>query len=454
MKKYFFISFLLCGSLFGLSSCDDSESKDNPQLPNEDNSIVITDIDAQNKLTQTGQAFLGKINAEQLKPTINLLDYMSSIILGEDEYENGYPEPDINVPSESSPLYRLTNDLRAVTSGDFARIATRTMIEDIYSLKEHNGIYTYDDNTNEWDKQLGGNYIEARFNYDGKSCIAKVEYSGNEYNYVMKDSAYNKMETVVIPEEIYITLQEAGSNMVSIQINTIKCNQDTKEYEVNINMEMAESYNIDAEITDTDKAANSNIVFSVNNENLITATVKAEGNRFSDFEDVFDENLEKEDLDNSVISVSILNGQVQYKMSLDNSNGLLNDMDFDGYYHLSEEYDSYLDSTYVISISSKEEALAKAEKAANSANTYFINKLYFDNSTYSTSCKWQPIFYDYGNNIIENEWGTSKWEAGEWDIEPVIEFSNGTTYSMDDYFTDIRFSSLINTYNELISRFE
>ena len=61
MKKYFFISFLLCGSLFGLSSCDDSESKDNPQLPNEDNSIVITDIDAQNKLTQTGQAFLGKI---------------------------------------------------------------------------------------------------------------------------------------------------------------------------------------------------------------------------------------------------------------------------------------------------------------------------------------------------------------------------------------------------------
>ena len=328
------------------------------------------------------------------------------------------------------------------------------MIEDIYSLKEHNGIYTYDDNTNEWDKQLGGNYIEARFNYDGKSCIAKVEYSGNEYNYVMKDSAYNKMETVVIPEEIYITLQEAGSNMVSIQINTIKCNQDTKEYEVNINMEMAESYNIDAEITDTDKAANSNIVFSVNNENLITATVKAEGNRFSDFEDVFDENLEKEDLDNSVIYVSILNGQVQYKMSLDNSNGLLNDMDFDGYYYLSEEYDSYLDSTYVISISSKEEALAKAEKAANSANTYFINKLYFDNSTYSTSCKWQPIFYDYGNNIIENEWGTSKWEAGEWDIEPVIEFSNGTTYSMDDYFTDIRFSSLINTYNELISRFE
>ncbi len=450
MKKTLFFSLLLCGTLFVLPSCDDTDSND----PNPDPvpTTIITDTDAQNELDRVGKELIAKIDAEKIEPAISLCDYVYSKLLGFDDEEIAYP-PIQGEENWQDDYANMLKDIRAVASGDFSRTATRRFIETVYRLSDYNGIYTWNEEKQDWEKtSTEGSNLEFRFSHEGNACTGTITHSGNEFTYVEKDSAANETTTYMIPAQITATLVEGNTTMATVTVNTTACDKDNSTYEADVTVTLANDYVAKSSINATPNKITTAMNLSCNDEVLVSGNGEINGEYFDLVPNIANEDLSADQIKNGVIKVNVLNS-VNLALAVDNTSGLFDQMDFDGYFYESESYDAIADSTSYYYISSYDEALQKAANAQAKANKCFITMLFFNNNTYSAPCTWQPTYTDYGEEYFENEWGTYRWKSGEWDIEPVINFSNNTTYTLDTYFTKIRFSSLVDAYNDLINRF-
>lgn len=449
MKKTLFFSLLLCGSLFVLSSC--SDDKDNPNPPDPAPTVIITDADAQNELDRVGKELIAKIDADKIKPAVSLCDYVYSKLLVNNKMETDYPYQGDNI--WQNDYANMLKDIRAIASGDFSRTATRQFIETVYRLSDYNGIYTWNENKQDWDKiSSEGSNLEFRFNHGNNACTATIVHSDNEFAYVDKDSAENKTTTYMVPALITATLTEANTTMATVNVSTTACDRSSNTYKADVTVTLADSYTAKSSIDATADKITAAMNLKYNDEVLVSGTGEINGEHIDIPSSIVNDEFPVNQLKSGIFQINVLNS-VNLALSVDNSTGLFDQMKFDGYFYESESYDAIADSTSYYNISSYDEAQQKAINAQNKANGCIVTKLYFNNNTYSAPCTWQATYTDYGEDYFSNEWGTYRWKSGEWDIEPVINFSNNTTYTLDTYFTKIRFSSLVDAYNDLINRF-
>lgn len=445
MKKLLFYSMLFAGGMCLTTACSDEENTDGnggDGTPSE----IVTSTQAQQELDRVGRQLMEKVDADKLKPVIQLADFCDRTFFNDDD--EVYPvEPD------EVPLTSFMHNVKALAQGDIARIATKRMTKEIYDLSQYYATFTWDENAERWIESSNSEALVYKFNHAGSPCIVTVKGSGRTYEIARKDSTGYVFDTAKIPEHITATITEGSSTIAQMAINTTECDQDGKKFAINTAFTAA-GYTIAAEMTDNNTQAQANVTFLSGNELLITAKCSLDGRDLADLDKIYNDQFPESDLHKAGLICDILN-DVQIKISADNTDGLSEKTDFDGYYYYYETKNPGDTATYVHKYSDNETAQRLAQTAADASNQYIKAALYFTNGTYCTPMKWQPYHMVYEDFEGDNGWGGySIRKSGEWVIDPVMVFDGETTYTFGNFFTEARFSSLVEMYNDLMRDFD
>ena len=459
MRKGCFNILFLATSLCAAVACSDDGTPPPTTPPGGgdgeggSNVPVATVEQAQQEIDRVSKAFMAKVDAEQLQPVVNLAAYCEQTFFSGDEYaENGGGAPYYG-------LQQMANTFRKAASGDFTIVASYKRIGEIYSLTEYYGNWVWDETEKQWDQTDGSGTATAltyTFQHEGQTCVASVKGSGSTYTLQRTDSTGYVLETLEVPATVTASITKGGQALAEFVVNITRCELEGKVLEMNSTFTVG---NLKAEgtLSDNNTEANAGITLYANgNEQLARMACNVNGNNLADAEVIeggyFDG---QNDLKAGTVACNIMES-MSINFTADNYDRTLADaFDFDGYYYYNEYHYSYMDTTYVYAYSSNEESLAKATAAAQTANSKVQAGLYFANSTYSTPVTFAPVHYEYYNyewHDPDDPGSYSKSYSGKWDIEPLLNFQDGTTYSFGQYFTSTRFTSIIEVYNELMDR--
>lgn len=451
MKKTFLCSLLFMGCLCLTTSCgddDDAVTPTTPTGPGGDNSqgsiIVASDQQAQQELDRVGKALLNKVDANKFKPLINLAQYCEDTFYEDDSYYDPY----YPYASPSQALRMLTGELKTMARGNIARLTNRRMITQLYQLTDYYATYTWSEAAREWIETSNSNALTYKFQHNGVPCECTVTASGQTYSWTWKEDG--DKTTVKIPENVTATLTEGGNTLARIVVKTTKCDQTAHQYAVSAQLDAA-GYSVLGQITANDTQVQASAALKLGSETLIQGACAVNGKHLTD------ENYYNEDYDGHAnigkgeITLNLLSS-VAIKLTADNSTQASRYLDYDGTYGYNEYYYEWLDEPQRYEYSSSVAAKAEVQRALNAINQYTNSLLYFANGGYTVPIQWELVNdediweYNYGD-------GYSKGCDGSWDIQPLMAF-NGSTYTFDSYFTDIRFSSLIDTFEQLVNDFE
>lgn len=462
MKKIFFYTLLLIGCLGMVTACGDDNPDENPPGQGENGGngpggntqspiTVNTAEDAQNEFDRVGQELIRKIDANKFKPLVNLARYCDETFFYDDD-EVFYPE------YMEEPSYRLKAIMRHISTtaqGNFAGVASVKRIVETYSLDDYTGVYTWDESMEEWKKQPSTNELTYKFDdQEGKPCVVTVKKNGTEYTWNVKDEWGQVTEQVKVPSNLTATITDGGTQLASFDLQVPKCDQNGKNYALNAQLKVSD-YIIKGEATNNNATAKATYSMKLNNETLIEGTAEVNGNKLADDNAFIQDEMERDDVTNGSATYTLL-GSINLNIKADNSKGLLDALDFDGYYSRYEYKYNYMDEPSIWKESDKETAEGEAREAAQKANDYIQSNITFAKGSYAPHVDWEPyLSYEYNDS-----WGPEadgyyyKSEGGEWDIRPVIVFDNDGRYSFEEYFNETRFSSVISVFESLMEDFE
>ena len=456
MKKNFTLSLLFAAALCATTACSDDENNGdnggNGNGPGGGNVPVATMQQAQQEIDRVSKEFISKIDAEQLKPVVNLAAYCENTFFGNDgnvDVPNDVFVPDYGI----NGLVRMVRD---AATGNFAVTASHKRIQHIYRISTIYGKWEWNETDRQWDQIEGPEKADAltyTFRHEGQTCVAKINGSGRSWKLEEKDSTGYVYNTLEVPEYITATVTEGDKELVRIVVNTTECSLDGKVLRAKTDINLA-NLKATGVIEDHNTEAKAHATLFSNNEQLATLSCNVNGNNLADANVISNGYFDgKNDLENGEAACNIMNS-MSLNLKVDNRHAKLADaISFDGYYYYHESYRAGDDSVRIYRISSKEEARAKAVTAAQKANEYINAALYFANSSYSTPVTFSASETDHYWTEWRSEYNPQNYdksERGEWDIEPLLNFENGTTYTFGQYFTTVRFSSLISTFNELL----
>lgn len=460
MKKFLFYSLLVAGGMCLTTACGDDEPEpitppteqppggsDDDDDPNNDTPSVSNDAQAQQELDRVGQELMNKIDADKFKPLIRLAQYCNDTFFAdEDEME---PDWGYDPTYPYAALKGMMGELRSVARGDIARMANRRMITKLYQLSEYYGTFTWNEDNKEWDETPNNNALVYKFKHNGKDCECKITGTGRAYTWNWTED--DEKTRVEIPEHVTATVVEGNTVLAQLTVNTTTCDQDGHNYAIHTQLDAA-GYSVKGEITDDNAKAQAQASLLLGNETLITGSCTVNGKHLADEEQFKDDYDAAENLKTGEITLSLLNS-IQVDIQADNRTKDLQWLDYDGYYYYSEYRYPGATEPSIYRDSDSETAKANAQKALDAINQYVTARLLFRNGGYTV-----PIAWDLKHS--ETHWGDSESSSygyygydGYWDVNPLMVF-NDATYTFDNYFTDVRFSSLIDMYNQLAEDFE
>lgn len=411
--------------------------------------LVQSMTEAQSVLDRTGRTLAQKVDANDLKPVAELADYALSLFDGDDE-------------AEYSPVYPVypTNMARTVLSLakdaatlNVASVAQKRAITELYRAADYYGEYVWNEKEHDWDGHEDESYGSRTyiFNRKGTTCKLIIKAGADKYEIVEKGDSGNIK--IMVPENLTMTLTEGNITRMSANVNITECNYSGRNFAAEMTYKVGNSLVIYAKVTDNNSLATAEGSVKSNGEELITYTANLTGSKLGDAMDMIDDEWDvKNNLDKGTVKLSILN-QISLEATADNSNReLAKGLDYDGdwYYYRSWQNDS----TAYESLGSEAQAQAEATHAADIASQYIKGYITYNGSEYKTPITWQAYEqdkYNYSYNDPYYNWGyENAW--GAWDIEPLLQFENGTTYSFESWFTDTRFNGVIEAFEDLADR--
>lgn len=281
--------------------------------------------------------------------------------------------------------------LKLVTSGKTSTVE----LYDDNDVREYDGDWDQDGIISEWEK---GGYINENGDYvKGRKSHEKV--------------------TVVVPENIDLVAKLDSEEYIRIKLHT-ECNDFgpiEKDYDVDCNVINAAIASITGEIKLLDyqfqinelKTGNGKpavgLKLAKGNENLLVFNVKADGFKFD---------LDYPELNKVELSADLL-GEIQIK-------GTANCKD-------------------IINLESHNEDEKLFKKDVDLVNDNIDIGVYFGNSTRQATVQF-AAFYDK--------------EFDGWYAKPVIVFEDGTSYAIDDYFSEIEFDELSEKIEKILEEIE
>ena len=385
MKR--FISRLLFAASVAAAvmSCDNK---------NNGTTITLSPGENQQRLEDVGNRLISKFRPEVQKTLIEAVDdFINYAYEGDLEVLDKYAD---NVAGNLASVIKS-----AVAEYNFNSVTTLAEPgKSLYDAARVYGIYTYDGTS--WEREESSDKLEFRFNTeDGKKVVATVQASKGGPELSIEGNTY------VIPQNATANVSIDGKTECAITVNT-QCNFGSN-VDVNISLN-ANGYVITESLNANSGSGSCNIDFSIDGESIVSAASTFGGNHLTDPDYIY-ENYETIGGNASAV-VSILN-EAQLKGSCSDISAMVRELG-------NLEWDSSIES---------------ARQEAAIYNKYITAGLTYDNAT---------------NFVAELEVVAYEYDEYSFYTEPIIVFtSDGSRFSLEDYFTEENFGGLIDSFENL-----
>ena len=385
MKR--FISRLLFAASVAAAvmSCDNK---------NNGTTITLSPGENQQRLEDVGNRLISKFRPEVQKTLIEAVDdFINYAYEGDLEVLDKYAD---NVAGNLASVIKS-----AVAEYNFNSVTTLAEPgKSLYDAARVYGIYTYDGTS--WEREESSDKLEFRFNTeDGKKVVATVQASKGGPELSIEGNTY------VIPQNATANVSIDGKTECAITVNT-QCNFGSN-VDVNISLN-ANGYVITESLNANSGSGSCNIDFSIDGESIVSAASTFGGNHLTDPDYIY-ENYETIGGNASAV-VSILN-EAQLKGSCSDISAMVRELD-------NLEWESSIES---------------ARQEAAIYNKYITAGLTYDNAT---------------NFVAELEVVAYEYDEYSFYTEPIIVFtSDGSRFSLEDYFTEENFGGLIDSFENL-----
>ena len=292
----------------------------------------------------------------------------------------------------------------------------------LYEAARIYGIYTY--NGSSWSRTESTDKIEFRFTTEeGKSVVVTAQASEGGTELTIEE------ETIVIPQQVTAAVTIDGRTEFSANVRT-SCNfGSTVTVDIAID---ANGYVVKENVTVNPNSGSCSASFGIDGETIVAMNGTFTGNNLTNPDHIHD-NYETI-VGNATAVVSILN-EAQLKGSCSDISAMVHEL-----YNL--EWDSS-------NIESARQEAAIYNKYITAGLTYdnatnFVATLeiapYEYESSYTTDV-WNPDTQQYEQKVITNYY---------YYTEPLIVFtSDGSRFSLEDYFTEENFGGLIESFENL-----
>lgn len=292
----------------------------------------------------------------------------------------------------------------------------------LYEAARIYGIYTY--NGSSWSRTESTDKIEFRFTTEeGKSVVVTAQASEGGTELTIEG------ETIIIPQQVTAAVTIDGRTEFSANVRT-SCNfGSTVTVDIAID---ANGYVVKENVTVNPNSGSCSASFGIDGETIVAMNGTFTGNNLTNPDHIYD-NYETI-VGNATAVVSILN-EAQLKGSCSDISAMVHEL-----YNL--EWDSS-------NIESARQEAAIYNKYITAGLTYdnatnFVATLeiapYEYESSYTTDV-WNPDTQQYEQKVITNYY---------YYTEPLIVFtSDGSRFSLEDYFTEENFGGLIESFENL-----
>lgn len=361
---------------------------------NNGTTITLSPGENQQRLEDVGNRLISKFRPEVQKTLIEAVDdFINYAYEGDLEVLDKYAD---NVAGNLASVIKS-----AVAEYNFNSVTTLAEPgKSLYDAARVYGIYTYDGTS--WEREESSDKLEFRFNTeDGKKVVATVQASKGGPELSIEGNTY------VIPQNATANVSIDGKTECAITVNT-QCNFGSN-VDVNISLN-ANGYVITESLNANSGSGSCNIDFSIDGESIVSAASTFGGNHLTDPDYIY-ENYETIGGNASAV-VSILN-EAQLKGSCSDISAMVRELD-------NLEWDSSIES---------------ARQEAAIYNKYITAGLTYDNAT---------------NFVAELEVVAYEYDEYSFYTEPIIVFtSDGSRFSLEDYFTEENFGGLIDSFENL-----
>lgn len=435
MKKIFFNRLCLAACLAAavtLVSCkEDPNNADNNDPNNTENNdpnnnngdkpgpaVDLTPEQSKQYLGEVGDEFLTYFNPDDQKAHVQLIQYL------------GETYGDYSAPSEFSkeyPMAPMRRVAQALRKADYFAAASAAAPV-VYNYDNYTGVYKA--SGTRWVRVGDASSIKFQIqDQKGQSGFFEILREGNEQDVILGDPMPSNL-VVNVPRTLTARLTVGSTTYFSVtKTSTLEMN---KAYDVKVTGDFA-NVNVNMSMN----AQNSNAILggtlSVGGKQLVSAKGTVNGRDMCNFNqltlierpgdiDRFFQTME--------VEASIL-GKVKVMGTAKNFGTLA---DVDGYAEFGDEY--------YYEYRTENEAVVAVKKAIDTIQANMDINLWMKGKA---QCK-----LGYMPKIWNSEYGA----YGDVEAVPVLQFTDGTSYEFEEFFTETAFKSLINNFDFLIRAYE
>lgn len=408
MKNLFRVSLIVVAAA-GLMSCDGVNGGGSQ--------ISMTPEENKARLEEVGQKVIAKFKPEVQENLIKAVnDFQIYANEGNLEVYDKYGASEFAAQFASV----VKSTVEGANLGGIMALAAPN--SHLYEAARIYGIYTY--NGSSWSRAESTDKIEFRFTTEeGKSVVVTAQASEGGTELTIEG------ETIVIPQQVTAAVTIEGRTEFSANVRT-SCNfGSTVTVDIAID---ANGYVVKENVTVNPNSGSCSASFGIDGETIVAMNGTFTGNNLTNPDHIYD-NYETI-VGNATAVVSILN-EAQLKGSCSDISAMVHEL-----YNL--EWDSS-------NIESARQEAAIYNKYITAGLTYdnatnFVATLeiapYEYESSYTTDV-WNPDTQQYEQKVITNYY---------YYTEPLIVFtSDGSRFSLEDYFTEENFGGLIESFENL-----
>lgn len=408
-KLKFLIPCLMLG-IVAFTGCSDDDNSDGPT-----GGVALTSEQSKEKLSEIGQNLISLINAKDQEQLIKLSEYFSEIV------------GSLNIQEQGYDVSQLVHSLVAASKGDMAKVYSMTRATgEIYEVSDYYGIYTYNEQTRDWDYKESSSELALKFTYQKQNAEIKVAASEKTSDIIYEDV------TVKVPANVTASIKLGTSTLTSFKINTANVSNSPRKANINVELD-ANGYKVSSYVSAGPDAVNANYVINIKGTEAIKGEARLKGNNITADEGP-NEDIEDRFKD-AYAEVNIM-GEAVVAFNCSNYKGFSDAID-----RVDEEYDNETENWG--------ESQRAAQAFTDVHKQYLSGGLTFAGSDVeSATLSFQPyIVYSYPDNGGTREF---------WDVEPLLKFEDESLISFDDYFDAASgpMKSLADSFEALMKSFE
>lgn len=419
MMNYLYAAAVAVIFSLGFSSCSSSDSSKNdgpnPTTPKEQKAYMET----------VAQELLSQVSASDFDPIRNLAEYVKN---------------NITRASSSSSKTQVIDDFFENAVKACTQVDQPDYVKYLFIGSNFAATFRYDGSR--WQQvSTGGNSLQFLFTDDkGQQCSAIITKSGNEKEvhsslfdevknrYVYDGSSYTPITKTteyrfVVPEKVTATLTQGDATLATVDVsidisglsNELNFQTDFTEVTVYANI-LNYTLAIDRLVAKGGGNASINVDLSKNGNSLISADVYAENVSAT----ITDRKVKDWTAGRGVVNIDVL-GKIQVMGTVSNIRQFADAIEETGSYTRDE---------------------AKFKSSVEKVNNMFDVGVYYSGNT-------DPKSYFKLYPFSEEKYGETRWNA-----EPVIYFSDGSSYStLKDFFDKDTFNGVIKKFEQLVTDF-